>query len=84
MRILARELAKAAAGPGGEIEALGWVHRIRDMGGVNFIILRDRSGLIQLVLNEKPDLTLESVIRVKGKPALNEKAPGGRRFWFLL
>jgi nondiscriminating aspartyl-tRNA synthetase len=77
MRILARELAEAAAGPGGEIEALGWVHRIRDMGGVNFIILRDRSGLIQLVLNEKPDLTLESVIRVKGKPALNEKAPGG-------
>jgi len=78
MRILARELAKTAlSGSNDEIEALGWVHRIRDMGGVNFIILRDRSGLIQLVLNEKPDLTLESVIRVKGKPALNEKAPGG-------
>jgi len=78
MRILARELTKAAeTGFDTEIEALGWVHRIRDMGGVNFIILRDRSGLIQLVLNEKPDLTLESVIRVRGFPALNEKAPGG-------
>jgi nondiscriminating aspartyl-tRNA synthetase len=78
MRILASELAKVAlTGCGAEIEASGWVHRIRDMGGVNFIILRDRSGLIQLVLNEKPDLTLESVIRVRGKPALNEKAPGG-------
>jgi len=76
MRILARELAKAA-GSGKEIEALGWVHRIRDMGGVSFLILRDRSGLMQLVLNEKPDLTLESVIRAKGRPALNEKAPGG-------
>ena len=77
MRVLASELIKAAAGPDAEIEALGWVHRIRDMGGVNFIILRDRSGLMQLVLDEKPDLTLESVIRVRGKPALNEKAPGG-------
>jgi nondiscriminating aspartyl-tRNA synthetase len=77
MRILARELAKAAASPGEEIEVLGWVHRIRDMGGVNFVILRDRSGLMQLVLNERPDLTLESVIRVRGRPALNEKAPDG-------
>ena len=82
MRILACELLKAAqAGPNSEIEALGWVHRIRDMGGVNFIILRDRSGIMQLVLNEKPDLTLESVIRIKGHPALNEKAPGGAEIY---
>jgi nondiscriminating aspartyl-tRNA synthetase len=33
--------------------------------------------LVQLVLEEKPDLTLESVIRARGVPALNEKAPGG-------
>ncbi|MDR0442299.1 MAG: aspartate--tRNA(Asn) ligase [Treponema sp.] len=78
MRILASELVNAAkASPDTEIEALGWVHRIRDMGGVNFVILRDRSGVMQLVLNEKPDLNLETVVRVKGFPALNEKAPGG-------
>jgi nondiscriminating aspartyl-tRNA synthetase len=78
MRVLARDIAKAAGnGPDTEIEASGWVHRIREMGGVNFVILRDRSGTVQLVLNEKPDLTLESVIRVRGQPALNEKAPGG-------
>ncbi|MDR0669658.1 MAG: aspartate--tRNA(Asn) ligase [Treponema sp.] len=79
MRILAKDMAEAA-GQGSEVEAAGWVHRIRDMGGISFVILRDRSGLLQLVLGEgfpKPDLTLESVIRVRGLPSLNEKAPGG-------
>ena len=77
-RILAREIVEAAKNsPETEIEVSGWVHRIRDMGGVNFVILRDRSGMAQMVLDEKPDLTLESVIRARGFPALNEKAPGG-------
>jgi nondiscriminating aspartyl-tRNA synthetase len=76
MRILAQNIGEAAQA-GVEIEAAGWVHRIRDMGGISFVILRDRSGLVQLVFEEKPDLTLESVIRVRGLPALNEKAPGG-------
>jgi nondiscriminating aspartyl-tRNA synthetase len=78
MRILARDAAAAVKErPGEIIEVSGWVHRIRDMGGITFVILRDRSGLVQLVLDENPDLTPESVIRVKGVPALNEKAPGG-------
>ncbi|MCL2127431.1 MAG: aspartate--tRNA(Asn) ligase [Treponema sp.] len=78
MRILAKDVAGAAGkNPGAAIEVCGWVHRIRDMGGVSFVILRDRSGIVQLVLDKKPDLTLESVIRASGKAALNEKAPGG-------
>ncbi|MDR2731187.1 MAG: aspartate--tRNA(Asn) ligase [Treponema sp.] len=78
MRILARELFDTAKNsPDTEIEIMGWVHRIRDMGGVNFIILRDRSGLCQLVLNEKAGFHPESVIRAKGVPVLDEKAPLG-------
>jgi nondiscriminating aspartyl-tRNA synthetase len=79
MRVLAKDMTEAAsARPETEVEALGWVHRIRDMGAIVFVILRDRSGLLQLVLGErKPELTLESVIRVRGLPSLNEKAPGG-------
>jgi nondiscriminating aspartyl-tRNA synthetase len=83
-RILAKDTAAAAEKDGEtEVEAAGWIHRIRDLGGVTFLILRDRSGLVQLVLDEKPvdaagaPLTLESVIRVRGVPRRNEKAPGG-------
>ncbi|MDR2467516.1 MAG: aspartate--tRNA(Asn) ligase [Spirochaetaceae bacterium] len=77
MRVLAKDMKSAAEAGSKNVEALGWVHRIRELGGVNFVILRDRSGSVQLVFNEKSPLTLESVIRVEGEPALNDKAPGG-------
>ncbi|MDR2028419.1 MAG: aspartate--tRNA(Asn) ligase [Treponema sp.] len=89
IRTLAKDIARAAAEePDRDVEVWGWIHRIRDMGGLSFVILRDRSGVVQLVLSEahgpasgpagdKPALTPESVIRVRGLPALNEKAPGG-------
>ena len=86
MRILAKDIADAARHrPGEEIEVSGWVHRIRDMGGISFVVLRDRSGMAQLVLAEAVKgaledggaLTLESVVCARGIPALNEKAPGG-------
>ena len=79
MRVLAKDMAAAAEERRGqEIELFGWVHRIRDMGGIGFVILRDRSGTAQLVLSEGiAGLTLESVISARGVPVLNEKAPGG-------
>ena len=55
----------------------GWVHRRRDHGGVIFIDLRDRTGLVQVVFNpeviapqsfaEAEKLRSEFVIRVQGK-----------------
>lgn len=59
---------------GQNVELYGWVQKKRDLGGLIFIDLRDRSGLIQLVVN--PDskfydvassLKSEAVIRVSGK-----------------
>ncbi|MDR1363516.1 MAG: aspartate--tRNA(Asn) ligase [Spirochaetaceae bacterium] len=78
MRILAKDLKKAAENGEKNIELSGWIHRIREFGALGFIVLRDRSGLAQLVLDKKYDtLTLESVITARGDAALNEKAPGG-------
>ena len=58
-----------------EITAVGWVHRRRDHGGVIFIDLRDREGLVQIVCD--PDraelfklaesLRSEFVVQVRGR-----------------
>jgi nondiscriminating aspartyl-tRNA synthetase len=83
MRTLAKDLVELAKKGDKNAELYGWVHRVRDMGGITFIILRDRSGRVQLVFDKKPvdaagaPITLESVIKVAGEPALNGKAPGG-------
>ncbi len=62
---------------GEEVALSGWVQRRRDLGGVIFIDLRDKTGIIQVVLDQKhlPDdlfkeaelLRSEFVIKVKGR-----------------
>jgi len=59
---------------GSAVDLYGWVHRRRDLGGLIFIDLRDRSGLVQVKFDPAHgeahagagDLRLESVIRVRG------------------
>jgi len=57
----------------------GWVHKIRDLSHVSFIMLRDKSGIIQLVCTKEQikGLRLENAIEVKGVVHANEKAPKG-------
>jgi len=74
MRVLAKDVKNYV---GKEIVVMGWIHRIRELGGVTFIVLRDRSGQTQLVYHEKTEFNLESVVKVTGLVLANEKAPGG-------
>jgi nondiscriminating aspartyl-tRNA synthetase len=49
----------------------GWVHRIRKLGKLAFIIVRDRSGLVQCVVNTKAidvkGIKLEGVVELTGE-----------------
>ena len=74
MRTLVSELAGKV---GAEVTLCGWVHRVRDLGKVSFVVLRDRSGSVQLVFDARPEVTLESVVKVDGTASANDKAPGG-------
>lgn len=67
---------------GQKVELMGWVHRRRDHGGLVFIDLRDRTGLIQAVVDpaEKKAFSLaekvrpEYVLSIKGK--VRKRPPG--------
>jgi len=74
MRVLAKDIKEYT---GKEIAISGWVHRTRQLGGVSFIIIRDRTGIVQIVTNEEIDLTAETVIGAAGLVQENDKAPGG-------
>ena len=57
---------------GDKVTLLGWVSKRRNLGAILFIDLRDRSGIVQVVVNdgvEVPDVRNEYVIQVKGTVA---------------
>ncbi|MFS8628289.1 MAG: aspartate--tRNA ligase [Limnochordales bacterium] len=68
---------------GQEVILNGWVHRRRDHGGLIFVDLRDRSGIVQLVFSPQTDaeafavaetLRNEYVVSVRGK--VRRRIPG--------
>jgi nondiscriminating aspartyl-tRNA synthetase len=52
-RVLSRDLAKYT---GQQVTVRGWFNNLRSLGKVNFLILRDRLGLIQIVIQNKDEL----------------------------
>ena len=53
---------------GKTLTLMGWCHRQRDLGGVVFINLRDRSGEIQLLINDQaPQETRDKAVRVRAE-----------------
>ena len=74
MRVLVRDL-KAHVGQ--EVELLGFLHWRRDLGRIQFLLLRDRSGVVQVVTGGLKLPLPESALRVRGLVVENAKAPGG-------
>ena len=58
---------------GKEISVAGWVHRRRDHGGVIFIDLRDREGLLQVVFDPDNDFIFSQAEKIRGEYVLNIK-----------
>jgi aspartyl-tRNA synthetase len=48
---------------GGDVTLLGWVHRVRDLGSLLFLDLRDREGLTQVVVNGETLLPVAKRLR---------------------
>ncbi len=69
------ELSKANVGE--KVVLVGWVSKRRNLGSILFIDLRDRSGIIQIMVKDTekvPDVRNEYVIQVRGTVALREVA----------
>jgi len=79
-RTLHRQVAEAI---GKSVTIEGWLHKKRLLGGLSFILVRDRSGVTQVVVEDKDEveklrsLQIGTVLRVEGKVVKEERAPGG-------
>lgn len=72
---------------GVEVTLTGWAHEIRDLGGIAFLVLRDREGFAQITIVKKRadpkvletvrSISRESVVQVKGTVKAEPKAPRG-------
>ena len=72
---------------GEEVELSGWVQKIRDLGAMTFIDLRDEFGITQIVINNEnikekaKEIKAESCIHINGKvverASKNNKIPTG-------
>jgi nondiscriminating aspartyl-tRNA synthetase len=60
----------------------GWVHNLRRLGEINFLLLRDRSGIAQVVAGNEEleplgDCHVETVVQIEGTVVAEPNAPGG-------
>ena len=69
-----------------EVFVAGWIQQVRNLGGLKFLQLQDRTGLVQIVLPKKKvtpeifdvDYQEGDIIAVKGNIVENNSAPNGK------
>lgn len=80
MRVLSDNLNSFV---GKKVTIEGWIHKKRLLGGLNFINVRDRKGLTQVLVEDKSEveklrgLQIGTVLKVNGLVVADERAPGG-------
>ena len=70
---------------GERVRVAGWLHSLRRLGGVNFLVVRDGWGIVQVVTESEAELGplqdgvlgVESIVAVKGVVVSEAQAPGG-------
>lgn len=80
MRTLARDVAEHSDQ---KVTIKGWIHKKRLMGGLNFINIRDRSGLTQVLVEKGEEveklrgMQIGTVVEITGTVFKDERAPSG-------
>jgi aspartyl-tRNA synthetase len=82
--------ALRAGDVGSDATLLGWVHRVRDLGGVTFVDVRDRTGVSQVVVRDNDALlaaakklrseyvvAMKGVVQRRSEDTVNSKLPTG-------
>ena len=79
MEVLATKFDAAVVGRNNRAVTLhGMVHALRDLGGVTFLTLRTREGLVQCVCPRRPEgVREECAVSVSGLLRPEPRAPGG-------
>ena len=70
---------------GERVRVAGWLHSLRRLGGVNFLVVRDGWGIVQVVTESEAELGplqdgvlgVESIVVVEGVVVSEAQAPGG-------
>lgn len=80
MRILTRQLSEHI---GKQVTINGWLHKKRLLGGLTFIMIRDRSGVAQALIKDKGEveklrgMQIGTILEMTGVVASDNRAPGG-------
>ncbi len=80
VRTLARDIAKHIDK---SVTVCGWIHKKRLLGGLNFINIRDRSGLVQVLVEDKDEveklrgMQIGTVVSITGNVVKDDRSPGG-------